>query len=38
MTGADPQRSASTEMEDWLLDHCDEEGREEQSSLTFDLQ
>ena len=26
MTGADPQRSASTEMEDWLLDHCDEEG------------
>ena len=33
-----PRRSASTEIEDWLM-RCDEEtGREEQSLLTFDFQ
>ena len=35
----DTLRSASTKMEDWKPDHCDEEaGMEEQFSLTFDLQ
>ena len=34
-----PQRNASTKMENRKLDSCDEEaGREEKSSLTFDLQ
>ena len=33
------QMTPSEECFNWLLDHCDEEaGKEEQSSLTFDLQ